>query len=73
MSKSQSDQKLRYKTQFLIFSSFFNFGRKNPENLWLINDHFFTLFVIFFGQLHENISQIRSSEGHFEVLSMFKS
>ena len=69
MSKSQSDQKLRYKTQFLIFSSFFNFGRKNPENLWLINDHFFTLFVIFF----ELLSQNWGPDSHFEVLTMFKS
>ena len=34
MSKSQSDQKLQYKTQLFYLSIyFFNFGRKNPENL----------------------------------------
>ena len=30
-------------------------------------------FWPFFGQLHENISQKRGSDGHFEMLSVTKS
>ena len=33
LSKSQLDQKLQQKTEVLLFPIFFNFGRKNPENL----------------------------------------
>jgi hypothetical protein len=33
MSKSQLDKKLQHKTQIFLFQFFFNFGRKNPENL----------------------------------------
>ena len=44
MSKSQLDQKLKAKTQIILFLFFFNFGRKNHENLWLINANFFTIF-----------------------------
>ena len=36
---------------------------------WSSWDHFWP----FFGQLHENISQKRGSDGHFEMLSVSKS
>ena len=36
---------------------------------WSSWDHFWP----FFGQLHENISQKRDSDGHFEVLGASKS
>ena len=39
---TQLDQKLEDKTKKFLFSFFFNFGRKNTENLWLINGHFLT-------------------------------
>ena len=51
MSKSQLNQKLQHKTQIFIFQFLFNFGRKNLENLWLMNGHFLTIMVIFC-QLH---------------------
>ena len=44
MSKSQLDQKLKAKMQIILFLFFFNFGRKNHENLWLINANFLTIF-----------------------------
>ena len=47
-SKSQLDQKLQDKTQHFLSPLFFNFGRKNLENLWLLNDPFLTLFGHFF-------------------------
>jgi hypothetical protein len=47
MYKSQLDQKLKAKTQIILFLFFFNFGRKNHENLWLINAHFWPFLVTF--------------------------
>ena len=43
MSKSQLNQKLQHKTQIFLIQFFFNFGKKNPENLWLINGHFLNI------------------------------
>ena len=48
LSKSQLDQKLQQKTEVLLFPFFFNFGRKNPENLWLLKWPFLTIFGHFF-------------------------
>ena len=44
LSKSQLDQKLQQKTEVLLFPFFFNFGRKNPENLWLLQWPLFDRF-----------------------------
>ena len=40
VSKSQLDQKLQHKSQMLLTTVFFNFGRKNPQNLGFKNGHF---------------------------------
>ena len=72
MSKSQLNQKLHHKAQIFIFQFLFNFGRKNLENLWLTNDHFLTIFGHFFAN-YINLSQNWVPDGHFEMLSMFKS
>ena len=73
MSKSQLDQKLKAKTQIILFLFFFNFGRKNHENLWLINANFFYHFWSLFGQLTKNHSQKWGLDSHFEVLNLSES
>ena len=45
MSKSWLDKNYSKKHKFSCFIFFFNFGRKNPKNLWLINGHFLTIFA----------------------------
>ena len=45
MPNSWLDQKIKHKTQFFLFPFYFNFGRKNHKNLWLINGHFLTFVV----------------------------
>ena len=45
--ETQLDQKLQDKTKKILFL-FFNFGRKNTENLRLINGHFLTTLGHFF-------------------------
>ena len=73
LSKSQLDQKLQQKTEVLLFPFFFQFWKKKSWKFMTLKMAIFDNFWSFFCQLHENISQIWSSEGHFEVLSMFKS
>ena len=47
-SETQLDQKLQDKTKKFCTHFFFNFGRKNIEDLWLINGHFLTTLGHFF-------------------------
>ena len=55
-----------------LTTEFFNFGRKNPENLSFKNCHFSTISSHFL-KLHKYLSQNCDSDGHFEVLSVSKS
>ena len=38
------DEYLQHKAHFFLSPLIFSFERKNLENLWLINDHFLTVF-----------------------------
>ena len=49
MSKSELDQKLQHKPQFVLKIVFFNFGSKKPENLSLKKGHHLTFSGHFFG------------------------
>ena len=42
------DEYLQHKAHFFLSPLIFSFERKNLENLWLINDHFLTVFGHFF-------------------------
>ena len=72
MPKSYLDQKLQHEIQLFSFPVFFNFVKKILKFMthklpsW---DHFWP----FFGQLHENLSQKRCADSHFEMLSGSKS
>ena len=68
MSKSQLDKKLKAKMQIILFLFFFNFGRKNHENLWLVNANFLTTFGHF---LTKNISQEWDLSSHIEIDCLF--
>ena len=48
MSKSWLDENLGHKTKIFLSPLIFNFVRKILENLWLIDDHFLTVFGNFF-------------------------
>ena len=48
-SKAQLDLKLSDKIQVFLFPIYFNFGRKNTENLWQLNGHFLTIYGHFYG------------------------
>ena len=52
MSKSQLDQKLQHKSQMLLTTVFFNFGRKKKVNSSFKNGHFSTISGQFFCQLN---------------------
>ena len=47
--KSQLDQFLWHKSQFVLTSMFFNFGRKKTEKLSFKNGHFLTICGHFYG------------------------
>ena len=73
MSKSELDQKLQHKPQFVLKIVFFNFGRKKPENSSLKKRPLFDLFWSFFWHLHTYLSKNLSTDGHFEGLNMSES